>query len=102
MNHERWGSDLDEPVAERLTYIDDKVIRLARRNVDGAIDVPTHEITHGRFVEVTRTARIHPQQTDDVVDHGLPIRPVGAAPPADVGKKLLRHGRKVRTTGARP
>src|SRR5215213_2862345 len=42
-----------------------------------------------------------PQQVDDVVDDGLPIRPVASPRPADVGEELLRHGRKVGATGAR-
>jgi hypothetical protein len=102
MNHERRDVYLAEPVADRLTRIHGEVICHARRDVDGTIDVATHEITHSRFVEVAPIAREHSQQADDVVDHGLPIRPVGVLASADVGKELLRHGRKVRATRARP
>src|SRR5215211_7519521 len=102
VNHERRGADLVEPVAERIADVHGKVVHLARRDVDGAIYVPTHESAHGGFVEMARTARKHTQQTDDVVDHGLPIRPVRTPHSADVDKEYLRHGRKVGTTGARP
>jgi hypothetical protein len=95
VDHKRRGADLADPAAEGLAHIHGEVVYLARRNVGGTIDVVTYEIPHGRLIEVTRTARKHPQHAEDVVDHGLPIRPVRVHRPAGVCEERLRHRRKV-------
>ena len=87
--HEPRGSGayLSKALPARIAYIHDKVVCLARGDVDDTIYVTPHEVTHGPFVEVARTARKHPQHAGNVVNNGLPIRAVWG--PADVGKELL-------------
>ena len=91
MNDEGRHLDRAQPVPERSADVHRKVVDLARGDIDGTVDLTTHQIAHGRFIEVTGTTRVQTQQINDGVDHGRPIGPVGSLSATDVRQELLGH-----------
>jgi hypothetical protein len=76
VDHKCRGVDLADPAAEGLAHIHGEVVYLARRDVGGTIDVVNYEVPHSRLIEMTRTARKHPQHAEDEVARKEPPRGV--------------------------
>jgi hypothetical protein len=100
MDHEGRGGDLAEARSDRLAAVDHPVVGHARRDVHGAIEDATGELTQARFVGRIR-ARCGPLAGDDVVDHRRAVQPVRLRwRLGEERAKLVRHGREVGIAGA--
>ncbi len=94
---ERRRLDAAETGPDGLGALDDPVVRLARPDVARAVDDFRDERPHAVLVEA-HGARIRDEARDDVVDDGLPVRPLWLRRRLE-SRELLRHRREIGLVG---